>query len=254
MDAGFHVNRVNLSQQIADHIEELILSPEFNVNDRLPSEQELSSQFNVSRPIIREALKLLVERGLIVQKNGAGAFITKPGQKNIYKSLFRIVAMDNINYEEIHETRLILEISSARLAAKRITEKQLQQLAEIFQQELDMSIDMHKRVSLDAEFHNKIAEGSGNDLLMMFVQSLISITEGYMVKGGMIEGGKEDAIREHRLILDSLRQRDEGEAAVAMKKHLIQAITNVKKYCFEHQEITDPLKDFESLHNKDQKN
>lgn len=232
MISEFHVNRMNLSLQIADHVEEFILSPEVHINDKLPSEQQMATDFCVSRPIIREALKLLVERGLITQRSGSGAFISKPDQANFYKSINRIVAMNKLQYNEIHETRLIMEVSTTRLAAKNITEQQMKELHTIFLAENETHLDMETRVALDASFHNKIAEASGNSLLIKFIKSLISLSEAYMIKGGLSEKGKEDAIKEHRMILEALSAKNAQAASQAMEKHLIQASKNVTRCNF----------------------
>lgn len=239
MTTNFKVKRVNLSLQIADHLEEYILSPEVKIDKKLPSELQLAADFQVSRPIIREALKLLEERGLIAQRNGSGAYVTKPDQQSLYKSLNRIVAMDKLKYNEIHETRLIMEVSTIHLAAQNMTEEQLNDLNEIYKMERDFDIDMHTRVSLDAKFHNKIAEGCGNSLLQKFIESLIALSEEYMKTGGLSESGKEDAIAEHALILSNLKKRDSEGAAQAMKKHLFQAQTNVNKYNETHESSSD---------------
>ena len=67
------IKRVTMYEQIADRLEEMILSDHISATDKLPSEQALATSFGVSRPVIREALMLLNARGLISQKNGEGA-------------------------------------------------------------------------------------------------------------------------------------------------------------------------------------
>ena len=74
METGdFVVQRTNLYEQIAEQLERAIVRPGVQVAKKLPSEQELARQFAVSRTVVREALKLLRERGLITQTNGDGS-------------------------------------------------------------------------------------------------------------------------------------------------------------------------------------
>ena len=80
----FTLTRTNLYEQVADHLEEMILSDDdLKEEDKLPSETALAEQFGVSRNVIRESLKLLKERGLIDSRNGTGSYITKPEAENI---------------------------------------------------------------------------------------------------------------------------------------------------------------------------
>ncbi|MFC2281791.1 MAG: FadR/GntR family transcriptional regulator, partial [Treponema socranskii subsp. buccale] len=73
-DNSFTLVRDNLSVQIADRLEDTIVNSDaFPVNEKLPSEQQLAEQYRVSRPVVREALKVLQERGLVAVKNGLGA-------------------------------------------------------------------------------------------------------------------------------------------------------------------------------------
>ena len=74
-DNSFTLVRDNLSVQIADRLEDTIVNSDaFPVNEKLPSEQQLAEQYRMSRPVVREALKVLQERGLVALKNGLGAF------------------------------------------------------------------------------------------------------------------------------------------------------------------------------------
>ena len=68
----FAVSKVNLYEQIADRLETWILANSFEGQKKLPSEQALADEFCVSRNVIREALKLLKERGLVDSRNGTG--------------------------------------------------------------------------------------------------------------------------------------------------------------------------------------
>jgi len=92
----YSIKKTNLYEQIADCLEQEIIHSETEI-EKLPSEKDLSIQFNVSKTAIREALKVLKERGLITSKNGEGSFVTKPGMSNISDSLNRIVQLGKIS-------------------------------------------------------------------------------------------------------------------------------------------------------------
>ena len=130
--AQFSLERTNLSQQIADHIEQVILSsPTSRMNEKLPGEMKLAAQYNVSRPVVREALKLLQERGLITLKNGVGAIITRPENSTVRDAVNRIMQVDQISNDELTQMRQILELSSIDLAVEKLTDEHIRAMEEI---------------------------------------------------------------------------------------------------------------------------
>jgi len=229
--ADFSLSRTNLSQQVADHLEEVILSsPTSRVSEKLPSEMNLAKQYNVSRPIIREAMKLLQERGLITLKNGSGAYITRPETDTVLNAVSRIMQVDNISAEELTQMRGILELSSVDLAVQHITAEQLQEMREILTAFADATLPLKKRVSLDEAFHIAIAKAGGNNLMVMFITVLTSLLRDYMGKGILVGGGIEDAIKRHHEIFLALEKRDPKAAHQAMVDHLKVSSENVKEF------------------------
>lgn len=225
---SFFAERKNLSEQVADYLEEYILSEQSILGEKLPSEQSLAEKCKVSRPIIREAYKLLMERGLIIQKNGNGAFISKPDKTNIYKTMKRIVALENIEVEELHQIRIILEVEAARLAATNASASDFIELEKIVEtMKTDISLTLLERVHLDIDFHNLVAKSSGNTLLEMFVNVMTGLITTYMAKGAVISGGISDANEKHMVIINALKTRDGEKAATAMLNHLHKSRSSV---------------------------
>lgn len=225
----FSAVRKNLSEQVADHLEEYILSEQSNIGDKLPSEQTLAEKYKVSRPIIREAYKLLMERGLIIQKNGNGAFISKPDKTNIYKTMKRIIALEDIEVEELHQLRILLEVEAARLAATNASDSDFVELEKIVEtMKTDFSLTLLERVHLDIDFHNLVAKASGNTLLEMFVNVMTGLITNYMAKGAVISGGITDANEKHMLIINALKTRDGEKGAKAMLEHLQKSRLSVE--------------------------
>ncbi|MGE4583686.1 MAG: FadR/GntR family transcriptional regulator [Sphaerochaeta sp.] len=225
----FSLSRTNLSQQVADHLEEVILSsPTSKVSEKLPSEMKLAKQYNVSRPVIREAMKLLQERGLITLKNGSGAYITRPETDTVMNAVNRIMQVDRISADDLTQVREILELSSVDLAVKKITDADIEKMDAILSRFEDKTLPLKERVKLDEQFHLAIAQAAGNDLLTMFIGVLTSLLRDYMGKGILIEGGIDDGIRRHRIIFEALANRDPQAAHKAMVDHLKVSSLNVK--------------------------
>lgn len=234
---GFSLSRVNLSQQVADHLEQVILdSSQSSVSEKLPSEQKLAKQYNVSRPVIREALKLLQERGLVTLKNGLGAFVTKPSNTTLFSAISRIMQMNNISDSDLTQVRGVLEVSAADLAAEYAKPEDIAALRENLRVFSNRELPLKERVRLDSEFHVLIAHASGNALMEVFSEVLISLLETYMGKGVLISGGIDDAIKRHTKIVDALEKHDEAATQVAMQEHIAASEQNVLRYAKEMKE------------------
>ena len=130
-DKNFTIVRAKLSEQIADRLEDMILNEELEDSEKLPSEQTLAENFNVSKNVVRESLNTLKERGLVETRNGAGNYVTKPKADNLSDVISRMIVLDNIDYRQIYDTRIVLETSACRRAARRITDGELAKLEKL---------------------------------------------------------------------------------------------------------------------------
>lgn len=228
-DERLAVSRVNLYEQIADKLEELILSSEYT-EEKLPSEQALAEQFAVSRNVVREALKILKERGLIESRNGTGSYITKPEAANLSDVISRMVVMNNIDYCAIYDVRIILETAACRSAAERVTTGQLMQMEELLERLKDRTMTVKERRETDFAFHEAIAEATGNPLLAVLIRAMKNVFIEMIEKGIFMTGGIDDAIMRHARIMDALKGHDPQEAEAAMFDHLHFSKKNVEQY------------------------
>lgn len=226
----FAVSRVNLYEQIADRLEDWIITSEFEGNEKLPSEQALADEFSVSRNVIREALKLLKERGLVDSRNGTGSYITKPEATNLSDVIGRMVAMDNIDYRAIYDVRIILETAACRRAAQLATPDQLAGMEELLEKLKDRMLTVKERRETDFAFHVAIARAAGNPLLEILVQTMKNIFIDMIEKGIFLQGGIDDAIMRHANIMNALRAHDPEQAEAAMYDHLAFSEKNVERY------------------------
>jgi len=226
---NYTVNKTNLYEQIAGTLEQAIVHSDIKA-EKLPSEQELSSRFKVSRTVIREALKVLKERGLIDSRNGGGSYISRPNTDTVSSVLNRIITMDNISNDDLHNVRLILETAGARLAAVNIKPAEIEHLEFILEQMIDESLPLEQRISLDADFHVTIARSSGNELVGMFVEVMTILLNDYMVKGVFGPPGIKRTSAQHRKVVEALRNRNPPAAETAIQEHLTASRKNVGKY------------------------
>jgi GntR family transcriptional repressor for pyruvate dehydrogenase complex len=226
---NYKVNKANLYEQIADTLEQAIVHSDDSIK-KLPSEQELSSRFNVSRTVIREALKVLKERGLIQPRNGDGSYISRPKTDTVSSAVNRLVRMDNISNEDLHGIRIILETAAVRLAAIHAKPEDFEQLEHVLRQMSVHPLTAEKRIQADSEFHITIARASGNKLLELFVEVMTMLLREYMIKGFPGPASIKLVINYHKRIFEAIKNRNPEDAEDAMRSHLTSARENVKVY------------------------
>lgn len=212
--------RYPLYAQLADLLEKKIVSGEYSDGIRLPSEQALCELYGVSRTIVREALKLLRERGLIETRTGSGAYVTKPEAHNISDVVARIINLDGIYYEDVFNVRATLEIESAGLAAVNATAEQLLELRRVNSSIRETSITIAERAERDFSFHYLIAKASGNPLLALLVEAVGGICRGMIERTSLLADSADDGVTRHGRICDALAAHDSEAAREAARDHL----------------------------------
>ena len=224
----YTIKKTNLYEQIADCLENEIIHSGTKIV-KLPSEKELAIQFSVSKTAIREALKVLKERGLIASKNGEGSFVTKPDMTSIANSLNRIVKLEKIDDMDLHEMRMILESTSARKAALHADAAEIQKMEELIDKVSEKDKFSEDRVDLDSQFHIIVAKAGKNPILGLFAEVLTRQLRDFMIKGASQVDMNKNYL-EHRRIVEAIKEKNPDKAEKAMQNHLKVAWKNIEKY------------------------
>ena len=226
---NYKVKKTNLYEQVAETLEHVIVHSNNSIK-KLPSEQELSDRFNVSRTVIREALKVLKERGLIQARNGEGSYISKPNTNTVSSAVNRLVQMDNISNEDIRGIRIILETAAVRVATIHATQKDIEHLESTVKEMSVSPLSAEKRIKIDSEFHKTLARASGNKLLETFVEVMTFLLRDYMIKGFPGPASIKHVINYHKKIIEAIKSRNPDDAEEAIRNHLVSARENVRRY------------------------
>ena len=212
-------------QQVENQMRQAILDGTFVHGDRLPSENQLAEIFSVSRSTVREALRSLVEAGLILKGPGAtgGSFMQRVDHHTLSKLVFErlgsILVLGTVTHAEVAAFRDVLEVPCARLAATNRTEANLATLHYIIETEKQTTFDDPRIPHLNAEFHSELAEASGNRVMASFVSALHRIAHPLAFINTSAEFGKV-AVRHHIDIYVAVERGDPEGATRAMHKHL----------------------------------
>jgi GntR family transcriptional repressor for pyruvate dehydrogenase complex len=183
-----------LSGQVAEQIQQLILSRQIKPGDRLPTERELG----FVRAIQGEDVA-----------NSLGMYITTQGQFFTLDSLM--------------EVRRVLEIQVVKLAAERATPQDIEKLESVLDHMGKSKNDVDAFSKWDLEFHMVIARASGNPLFEILIEPLTEALFELIWTGTSAPGAAEEACDFHRVILDSLEAKNGQKAADAMRLHLDQS-------------------------------
>jgi GntR family transcriptional regulator, transcriptional repressor for pyruvate dehydrogenase complex len=211
-------------EQISDQIRELIYSGVFKPGDKLPSERELSLEFNVGRTALREALRVLENEGFINIRQGSngGSYIDIPQNHAGIKTAVDLFRLGELKIQHITEARMALELLLLEFVIFRITDDELDQLEKEIDK-IELSIKKkHIPISDIAHFHLFLTKSCRNPVFDMLVGSLVNLEFNII---GKIKKGEEsqyiDHLNQHKMILKALKNRDLDEVKKALKKHIL---------------------------------
>ena len=209
-----------LGEQVYSYIKERIIGGDYEPGKQV-SEVELAQELNVSRTPVSIALTSLVERGLLVQKSGK-LFVPELTLKDII---------------DLYVCRLAFDATATRLAAERITKKDLNQLAKQLRvwDKPAKEDDLYALWVADLSFHETIYQVSDNKHLIRFAQIASELAAIYRrstirrITAGDKQRSKEDVRDEHQRIYDALAARDPVAAEVAAKDHIQKVIDHLEQ-------------------------
>ena len=210
---------------IIGQIRDLIISGELNAGDKLPPERKLSEKLGISRSYVREAIKKLEFYGILKTHPQSGTIIAGLGITALEGLITDVLRMEGSDFHSLIETRLILEVQTAKLAAERRTDEDIEALEEALACYESKVKAGEQAIDEDLLFHIKIAEASKNNVLkslMLIVTPDILI---HFTKHNICGGGKPfGALLEHKEILAHIINQDSSKAEEAMISHLSDII------------------------------
>lgn len=219
----FRLSRQVLGGQIVVHIQNMILSGELRAGDQLPSQRELAASFGVSTAVIREAIGVLAERGLLEAHAGSGTFVSQTTQDTISNTLSLLFRQGHVLAQHLNEARRTLEVEIAGLAATRAEPADIARLEDTVER-MERHLDNFEQyIEEDLEFHLALAEATHNPLYPMLVGALLAVQRDsrplvFLASGGPAAVQTSQAA--HREICGSVRSNDVGAAQEAMRHHL----------------------------------
>ena len=220
--------KTKLSEQTSDRLYEMIADEHrYAPGSKLPNENELSEELQVSRTTLREAISFLVAQGVLEIRRGKGTYVAS-ALPATGLDLTELAGMrSRVRAKDLFEMRLIFEPETVALACQRSTDEELEQIRKKAERVEEEALRGGDWPRADQEFHLAIIRASHNE----YMRRLYPIINGAVNEILQISPNRrhmqEIALADNRLILDFLLQRDEAGARHAMSihmKHLVRTL------------------------------
>lgn len=219
-------HKKTLPELVADQIIDYINENQLQANDKLPNEIELMEKLNVGRGTIREAIKILNSKGIVIIKRGIGTFVAEhigisddPLGFNFENDKVKIL-------QDALELRLLIEPQIISKTIDHITEEQIHELHDIIQKIEDLIYKNQDYTQEDVAFHTMLASISGNQIIKKLMPIIAGAIEQviYVTDKSL----SQETIIQHREILNAIQKKDKELAKQAMTKHIQDNIQRVQ--------------------------
>ncbi len=211
------------SERIARQIQELVVNSQLLPGDKMPPERELAERYGVSRTAVREALKLLQERGFIEARTGSGSFVARPGISSVTSSISVASQMSKGTLGDLLEARRCLEEWISVLAVERATQDDIAVIeATVKAMERAQSEDPNRYIDIDLDFHTALAAATHNPFFVILSSSLIDLIQSVRRVSVGVPGSMARAQHFHESILACLKNGDREHARQLVADHLEQ--------------------------------
>lgn len=214
------IGKFRVPLAVAAQLRKLLMSGEYKVGDKLPSEKVLSERFGVGRSSVREAMRCLEAEGLARTVHGVGAFVSDGREAGVGDGLAALLVLDGTTVPELFEARRALERETAARAAERLTAPEAEELRQILTRLEDTTLSDEAYVEVDVALHLAIARVTKNKVLIRLLESLRGILVEYSLRVIRLPGRREKANEGHRAMVEAILARGPSAARKAIIEHL----------------------------------
>jgi GntR family transcriptional repressor for pyruvate dehydrogenase complex len=212
-----------ISDAITEQIRSAILQRKLQPGDRLPNERELAERFGVSRVTVRDALRTLEAGGLLEIRVGAsgGPFVTAPSTNMVGRGISHMLALSEVDGDEIAEARVILELGTVSLAVERATEEDVEELRALCAAATDALAAGDYDTQLSRDFHAALAHAAHNRAIEMVTATFAGPLSMHPVREREpADWSHERTVEQHLELVDAIEARDGERARAVMREHL----------------------------------
>lgn len=209
-------------------LREMISTPAYASGSRLPSESELAERIGISRPVLRQALSVLKDEGLIESRRGSGTFtLGRPSTQLSYGQPESVADL-----EDCLRFRMVIESAAAGLAALHASPSDLHNIRQsVLQMERGEASD-NSVLETDLAFHMAVARATQSRYYVLTLETLMphilfGLKLGRQLRHVPPDTTSKRVAAEHRAVLSAIESGDEAKAAEAMREHLLAGIRRI---------------------------
>jgi GntR family transcriptional regulator, transcriptional repressor for pyruvate dehydrogenase complex len=214
------LQKSSVSLQAAEAIKSLIVAGELGSGDALPPERDLAVMLGISRPSVREAIRVLTAMNVVEPRHGGGTYVTSLDPWLLARPINFLLQIEPSSFLDLFEVRQVLEVAAARLAATRITDDMVSALGELADAAAAALRQPARYSELDFELHSKVVEATGNPIYLSLYESISDLLLEARRRTARVPAARDQDHDEHLAIVAALRAGDADAAAEAMHDHL----------------------------------
>jgi GntR family transcriptional regulator, transcriptional repressor for pyruvate dehydrogenase complex len=223
------IQRRTVPEEVAEQLLRLITGGQYEIGDRLPTEQQLMEQFGVGRSSVREGLQRLVSLGLVSISAGRGATLVNKPYDFKQPDLGPLESLQKKRMDDLLAARRVMELGVVEMVVRDATEEDFAALQAVVD-EIRRRLDRGESVANPAaEFHVVLARASHNWIMVRLVKSIFDILREHGQDVIRLPGWPEQEYALHQRLLDVLRRRDPDEARREMEEHLRLSFAALKE-------------------------
>ncbi len=220
------IERKTISDQVFEYLVDEIKSGNLKPNDKLKPERQLAEELQVSRVVVREAIKSLSKLGIIQTTQGGGNFVSDKPSDILCKIMGIYMMLDEKLLLDYVKIRITMESEAARLAAKNATNFDIKELKTIHNVRLELAKkgenEQNKELlyNYDIKFHLAIARASKNKANELFLNAIFETLRAWQEEIARKEFTTDKTNEMHEDIIKAIEQQDEEKAEILMFEHL----------------------------------
>jgi len=214
------ITRKNISEQVAGHLRDYIISHSLQPGDRLPTEAELADQFGVSRSSIREAVKVLESTGVVQSRPRHGIRVKRVSTRHLTDQLRFLLALDGVSLREMGAARLAIEKASIPMIAQNADEEDFRRMSAAIARGRELTDRGEVYSDADLEFHLALGRATKNRVMQGLAGMLQEFFAAVAVQVSPDKEKQHKSLDEHQQIYEALRARNAVAAQNMLDIHL----------------------------------
>lgn len=224
---------MNPSKTLAEQTEDLlyqqiVIEQQYAPGEKLPNEIILSEKLKISRTTLREAMRSLINQGIVEIRRGKGTFVAD--DIDMYSNTVDLKSLERmkVRLKDLFEMRLIFEPEAAFLACKRASDEEISKIIQLGLYEEELIKKGADRTSADQKFHQAIAKATHNEFMIKLLPLINNAVDIAIKTTPHKQTLSETTRQDHALIMDFLIARDAEGARCAMSTHMLHAMRKLE--------------------------